>query len=265
MKVLILIATFVGVALCAPNQCLVKHKVTGKQAAVDCNLDPETTEGPYYLPLYLHRSNIVESQLGLRFNINFVVMNTQTCQPINNATVDIWHASYDGKYSGYQAEGTIGQTWLRGIQYTNSAGEANFTSIFPGWYVGRCVHIHIEVYVGGNNNANRKHTGQLFFPDSTVQSMRSVSPYTQNTPTPMWNAQDGIYNGGNGASTTFELTGSPTTGWQATMYIGVNPNRSTTSTSSTTASSTTSSTTASSSTSSTTASSRPQHGKPSRG
>ena len=57
------------------------------------------------------------------------------------------------------------RTFLRGIQKTDANGLAVFTTIYPGWYQGRTVHIHVKVHVGGSV----VHTGQLFFPDALTR------------------------------------------------------------------------------------------------
>jgi protocatechuate 3,4-dioxygenase beta subunit len=35
--------------------------------------------------------------------------------------------------------------FLRGGVLTDALGVAAITTVFPGWYRGRCVHIHIKV------------------------------------------------------------------------------------------------------------------------
>ena len=62
---------------------------------------------------------------------------------------------------------------MRGIQRTNANGLASFTTIYPGWYPGRTVHIHVRVYLGGNV----VHTGQLFFPDALTDAVYRRAPY----------------------------------------------------------------------------------------
>ena len=44
-----------------------------------------------------------------------------------------------------QGFNTNGQTWLRGYQTTDATGLATFTTIVPGWYSGRAIHIHFKV------------------------------------------------------------------------------------------------------------------------
>ena len=52
---------------------------------------------------------------------------------VPNANVEIWHVDAAGNYSQYGTQTT--QTYLRGIQTTNSDGEVTFTTIYPGWYI----------------------------------------------------------------------------------------------------------------------------------
>jgi len=52
---------------------------------------------------------------------------------------------------------TEDKRFLRGIQRTDAKGVAVFQTVYPGWYSGRTVHIHVMVHVGGNV----VHTGLL--------------------------------------------------------------------------------------------------------
>ena len=60
-----------------------------------------------------------------------------------------------GKYSGAEANDTVGRTYLRGIQRTDAKGLALFKTVYPGWYQGRAVHIHVKVHVGRRRRAHR--------------------------------------------------------------------------------------------------------------
>ncbi len=143
-----------------------------------CVLSPEMTEGPYYLPNEKVRRNITEGLPGAPLSLRLMVADASTCKPIKGAAVDIWHASAGGKYSGEQANDTVGQTFLRGIQRTDANGLALFTTVYPGWYPGRAVHIHVKVHVGGNV----VHTGQLFFRDSFTDVVYRRAPYSGRRP-----------------------------------------------------------------------------------
>ena len=63
-------------------------------------------------------------------------------------------------------QGSFGN-FLRGYQYTDSNGQVAFTTIYPGWYNGRTVHIHIKVRIfDSSGNVTTEATTQLFFADS---------------------------------------------------------------------------------------------------
>ena len=64
---------------------------------------------------------------------------------------------------------------MRGIQRTDANGIATFQTVYPGWYQGRAVHIHIKVHVGGNV----VHTGQLFFRDALTDAVYKKAPYSE--------------------------------------------------------------------------------------
>ncbi len=67
------------------------------------------------------------------------------------------------------------RTFLRGMQRTNLNGLALLRTIYPGWYQGRTVHIHVKVHVGGNV----VHTGQLYFPDTLTDKVYKKAPYSR--------------------------------------------------------------------------------------
>jgi protocatechuate 3,4-dioxygenase beta subunit len=58
--------------------------------------------------------------------------------------------------------GASSRTFMRGVQRTNAKGLAEFRTVYPGWYQGRTVHIHVKVQLGGSV----VHTGQLYFSDA---------------------------------------------------------------------------------------------------
>ena len=126
---------------------------------VDCQLAPEQTEGPYYIDNNLIRRDITEGKAGVPLDLRLKVLNASSCEPIQNATVEVWHCDALGNYSGVNgAEGNF----LRGGQRSAKNGEATFRTIYPGWYQGRTTHIHVKVHVEGQV----VHTGQLYFDDS---------------------------------------------------------------------------------------------------
>jgi protocatechuate 3,4-dioxygenase beta subunit len=68
-----------------------------------------------------------------------------SCTPLTNTKVDIWHANPQGIYSGVQDAGTGQNDYLRGYQMTDENGTVQFATIYPGWYEGRAIHIHVKV------------------------------------------------------------------------------------------------------------------------
>ena len=72
-------------------------------------------------------------------------------------------------------------------------GIARFNTVYPGWYQGRTVHIHVLVHVGGN----AVHTGQLFFDDALTDTVFARKPYSARGQRDQRNSDDSIYaNGG---------------------------------------------------------------------
>jgi protocatechuate 3,4-dioxygenase beta subunit len=132
-----------------------------------CLLTPQSVEGPYYFDPKLERSEITEGHEGIPVKLKVQVIGAD-CHAISNARVDVWHADAQGFYSGYENQGdsgnisTKGQTFLRGTQFSNGAGEVLFTTIFPGWYPGRTTHIHFKVFLDKNTVL----TAQIYFPDA---------------------------------------------------------------------------------------------------
>jgi protocatechuate 3,4-dioxygenase beta subunit len=180
--------------------------------AVACVLTPELTQGPFYLPNEAVRRNITEGRPGTPLALHLTVVDISTCKPIKNAAVDVWHADAGGTYSGVQ--GNTG-TFMRGIQRTNVHGLALFDTVYPGWYQGRAVHIHVKVHLGGNV----VHTGQLFFPDALTDAVYKNAPYNARGTRDTRNATDSIYrNGGSKSMLKLARSGS---GYVGTILMGV--------------------------------------------
>jgi protocatechuate 3,4-dioxygenase beta subunit len=81
---------------------------------------------------------------------------------------------------------------MRGLQRTNAKGLAAFRTVYPGWYQGRTVHIHVKVHLGGNV----LHTGQLYFPDSVTDAVYKKAPYSRRPNRSTRNPDDAIYRNG---------------------------------------------------------------------
>ena len=183
--------------------------------AVQCVLTPELTEGPYYIAGEKVRRDIRDGHPGTLLTLRLTVLNAATCKPIKGAAVDIWHADAAGVYSGF-GSGAGSRTFMRGIQRTDKSGVAVFTTVYPGWYQGRAVHIHVKVHVGGNV----VHTGQLYFPDSLTDSVYRRAPYSSRPNRTTRNADDMIFGSG-GARSMLKVKRSHSGLYVATITMGV--------------------------------------------
>jgi protocatechuate 3,4-dioxygenase beta subunit len=184
-------------------------------SAVSCVLAPEMTQGPFYIANEKVRRNIREGLPGVALALRLGVVDASACKPIKGATVDIWHADAAGAYSGFGSNSTSGRTFLRGIQKTDANGIARFDTVYPGWYQGRTVHIHVLVHVGGN----AVHTGQLFFDDSLTDRVFARKPYSARGTRDQRNSDDSIYaNGGSRSLLRMKRQG---TGYLGTITMGV--------------------------------------------
>ncbi|HVN62659.1 MAG TPA: intradiol ring-cleavage dioxygenase [Gaiellaceae bacterium] len=181
--------------------------------ALTCVLTPEMTEGPFYVPGEKVRRNITEGRPGTPLTLKLKVVNASTCRAIKGAAVDVWHADAGGTYSGVQ--GSAGTTFMRGIQPTDAKGVVEFVTVYPGWYQGRTVHIHVKVHLGGNV----VHTGQLFFQDTLTDAVYKAVPYNTRGARDTRNADDSIYvNGGKLSMLALTRSGS---GYVGAIAMGV--------------------------------------------
>jgi protocatechuate 3,4-dioxygenase beta subunit len=188
-------------------------------AADHCVLTPEQTEGPYYISGEPFRRNIAEGRPGLPLELELTAQDAASCKPLKGATVEIWHADALGAYSGFNEPGSF----LRGQQRTDRDGKASFKTIYPGWYTGRTVHIHVKVHASGST----VHTGQLYFDDSLTDSVfAEEAPYNTRGARDTRNATDSIYASG-GAESTLKLRrarnrkGKKKRGYEGRFALGV--------------------------------------------
>ena len=181
----------------------VESKTTSRVTAEDfdesasCSLTPEQTEGPYYFDVDKIRSDIREDREGTLLRLAFRVREAESCKPIENAVVDIWHCDALGSYSGFESgdggppgsEPSTDSTFLRGAQVTNADGIVEFKTVYPGWYQGRTVHIHAKVHIDNQTVL----TSQLFFDEDVNSAVYSREPYSGHTGRDQLNDSDGIF------------------------------------------------------------------------
>lgn len=194
-----------------------------------CVAVPQLTEGPYFVDERLERSDVRSDpsdgslRAGVPLALTFVVsaISGNNCQPLPGAMVDIWHCDAQGVYSDAADPNfgsTAGQKFLRGYQVTDVNGLARFTTIYPGWYQGRAVHIHFKIRNFPPANAGFDFTSQLFF-DETLSSEVFALPAYQKQGSFLRNGDDGIYNQ-SGGQTLLTLTPQDD-GYAATFDIGL--------------------------------------------
>jgi protocatechuate 3,4-dioxygenase beta subunit len=186
-----------------------------ESGAVSCVLTPELTEGPYYIANEQLRRTITDGHPGTPLLLQLAVVDASTCKPIRGAAVDIWHADAAGNYSGFGA-GSGSRTFMRGIQRTDARGVATFQTVYPGWYQGRSVHIHVKVHVSGRV----VHTGQLFFPDALTDRVYRSAPYSKRPKRTTRNTNDSIFVNG-GRKAILNVRRRSAGGYLGTLTMGV--------------------------------------------
>jgi protocatechuate 3,4-dioxygenase beta subunit len=193
-----------------------------------CVVRPEQTEGPYFVDEKLNRSDIRSDpsdgsvKEGVPLQLAFLVSQVgSNCTPLAGAQVDVWHCDALGVYSDATdpSWNTVGKKFLRGYQLTDANGSAQFTTIYPGWYQGRTVHIHFKIRTTSTSGQSYEFTSQLFFDETITDQVHAEQPYATKGERTLRNDGDNIYQ--NGGS---QLLLSPTKSGQsysATFDIGL--------------------------------------------
>ncbi|KAE9038044.1 hypothetical protein PR003_g6935 [Phytophthora rubi] len=134
-------------------------------------VEPELTEGPYYVSGELIRDDMRDSQEGVDMYIHVQVIDVSNCDPVKNMR-----------------------------DPTDEDGVAEMLSIFPGHYAGRTTHMHFIGNYGGTVLSNKtysgasvSHVGQFFFDQDLITSVEKVMPYSTNTQTTTLNKNDNIF------------------------------------------------------------------------
>jgi len=179
-----------------------------------CVVRPEQTEGPYFVDELMHRADLrtdpadgaIKPGMPLDLTILVSRLAAARCQPLAGVQVDVWHCDHLGMYSDVQDPGfnTVGKKFLRGYQVTDEQGRAPFTTIYPGWYEGRTVHIHFKVRSPAKRRPGFEFTSQLYFDDGLTDRVFATAPYAERRPRIMRNGGDRIYRRG-GSQLLLEL------------------------------------------------------------
>jgi protocatechuate 3,4-dioxygenase beta subunit len=167
------------------------------------NGTPQQIEGPYFVDEMPNRSDItpdtfngsVEHGVPLRLVIHVYGIDDGSCVPLRGAKLDIWHANSQGIYSAVKDMGTAENNFLRGYQVTDNNGSAQFTTIYPGWYEGRAIHIHDKVRIFNSPEKALEWTAQLYLDNSINEQVHEQTPYNNHGPPQTTNEEDMIYTG----------------------------------------------------------------------
>lgn len=157
-----------------------------------CVVTPEQTAGPFYFDADKIRRDIREDREGMTLRLALRVRDAQSCEPLPDAVIDIWHADARGAYSGFDSGAAGAPTdtrYLRGAQVTNADGIVEFTTIYPGWYPGRAAHIHVKVHI----EASTVLTTQLYFDDALSARVYASRPYSARGTRHQRNDSDAIF------------------------------------------------------------------------
>jgi protocatechuate 3,4-dioxygenase beta subunit len=147
------------------------------------------------------------------------VVNTNSgCSPVAGANIEVWQCDAEGQYSQYSQPGYNGQsqTFLRGIQTTDASGRVTFTTIYPGWYMGRATHIHVEVTMNGKSVK----VTQIAFPESITAAVYASGVYAPKGQHPTSNSSDMVF-ADSLSSELATVVGDTTNGYTATFTIAI--------------------------------------------
>ena len=193
-----------------------------------CVLTAALTEGPYFVDEMLNRSDIttdpvtgaVSSGIPLTLTFNVSRVAGSACTPLTGAYLDVWHCDSGGVYSDVSGSS---RKFLRGYQITDANGVAGFTSIYPGWYSGRAVHIHFKLRLFAGSTKTYEFTSQFFMDDTLTDTVYTQSPYSSRGTRSTRNVNDGIYNSLSSTDKTgLTLQTSKTTdGYAGVINLGV--------------------------------------------
>jgi protocatechuate 3,4-dioxygenase beta subunit len=171
-----------------------------------CIATPTQTEGPYFVDEHLNRSDIrvdpydgsVKAGVPLTLGLRISSISNADCTPLMGAIVDIWHCDAAGVYSDATDPNfnTTGKKFLRGYQVTDENGGVQFTTIYPGWYRGRTVHIHFKVRAKTKAGRSYEFTSQLYFNDSITDRVHTHQPYASRGERTLKNDEDSIFRDG---------------------------------------------------------------------
>jgi len=155
-----------------------------------------------------------DAEPGTEMHLHLRILNATAAgcaaAPVAGIDVYVWHTDAQGYYSGFGEPGEQqpdvryaglpsrndldnSLRFCRGAGVTDANGVVSFRSIFPGWYNGRDVHIHLLAIQSGSESRGRQvyrergHilTTQFYFePDLIDRVHKASQPYLRRTTLP---------------------------------------------------------------------------------
>ena len=170
---------------------------------VVCREWAEQLEGPYRRGEQPLRRDIAEDRQGVPLRLGLQLADAGGA-PLSDGEIEVWHCDALGRYSGYPPPDDAGppptdataprteylpdQAFLRGRQAVDGDGVVEFVTIYPSWYPGRTVHVHLMAH-----SAAGTATTQLYFPEEITDRVLAEAPYRDRPGRDTTNATDTIF------------------------------------------------------------------------
>lgn len=206
------------------------HQLLPKPSQINCKESPLSPLDPFYIRNSSNRSNIRDTKPGIPLDFGIQIIHVYNCEPIVNASVNVWHCDSNGIYSGFSqmqikqcslgghCEPRSPERFLRGYLYTDEQGWANFSTIIPGWAPYRTMHINVLVMLSGRD----VYAGEIYFKEQVDDLVASNKPYSVSRILRVTNSKDHNYLKYNGSSNVMNLTGG-VRGLQGSIVLGIEP------------------------------------------
>jgi protocatechuate 3,4-dioxygenase beta subunit len=228
-RALVLLGTAGAVIFAARSKAYYASAGSSSGKLPACVVTPKQTEGPFFVDERLNRSDIrvdpsdgsLKTGVPLSLTFHVSAIGSAGCNPLYGAIVDIWQCDAVGAYSAVNERDSrsAGKNFLRGYQITDTNGDTQFTTIYPGWYPGRTVHIHFKVRANAKSQKPQEVTSQLYFDDGLTDRIHAQPPYSSKGQRSVKNQQDGLFRNG-GRQLTLSLV-EKRQGYEAVFDIGL--------------------------------------------
>ena len=228
-----LVALFGAAAASVTSRVTAQTSSRGPATVIpNCVVHPQQTEGPFFVDERLLRSDVRSDSRtgtispGAPLDLKLTIAQVSAagaCAPLAGAQVDIWQCDAIGRYSDAndRRNSTSGQTFLRGHQISDANGAVQFTTIYPGWYPGRAVHVHFKVRSTAGASPAYEFTSQFYFDERLTDRVHARAPYSTHTGQRTRNESDGPFRDG-GTQLVLPVT-EQGQGYAAGFTVGMRP------------------------------------------